>query len=69
MPCAVGHVVERIGGLAEELDLPLHIHVHETAGEVSDSLRDHGLRPIARLERLGLLGPGLIGVHAVHLSP
>ncbi|HNH15479.1 TRZ/ATZ family hydrolase [Zoogloea sp.] len=60
---------ERVGGLAEELDLPIHIHLHETATEVADSLRDHGLRPIARLDRLGLLGPGLIGVHAVHLSP
>lgn len=59
---------EQIGALADELDLPIHIHIHETKGEISDSLRDHGQRPIARLESLGILGPGLIGVHAVHLS-
>jgi 5-methylthioadenosine/S-adenosylhomocysteine deaminase len=59
---------ERVGALAGELDLPIHIHIHETAAEISDSLRDHGLRPIARLDALGLLGPNLIGVHAVHLD-
>ncbi|MBS0353819.1 MAG: TRZ/ATZ family hydrolase [Proteobacteria bacterium] len=59
---------ERVGALADELDLPIHIHIHETAAEISDSLRDHGRRPLARLDDLGLLGPNLIGVHAVHLD-
>ena len=59
---------ERVGALAEELDLPIHIHIHETATEVADSLREHGQRPLARLDSLGLLGPNLIGVHAVHLD-
>ena len=53
---------------AGELDLPVHIHLHETAQEISDSLAAHGMRPIKRLEKLGLLGPGLIAVHAVHLN-
>lgn len=60
---------ERIGALADELELPIHIHIHETAGEIADSLRDFGLRPIDRLEELDLLGPSLVGVHAVHLTP
>ena len=60
---------ERIGALADELELPIHIHLHETAGEIADSLRDFGQRPITRLESLGILGPNLIGVHAVHLTP
>jgi len=60
---------ERIGTLAEELEIPIHIHIHETADEIAHSLRDFGQRPIARLESLGLLGPNLIGVHAVHLDP
>jgi len=59
---------ERIGTLADELELPIHIHIHETVSEINDSQRDFGQRPIARLESLGLLGPNLIGVHAVHLS-
>lgn len=69
-PYTVGNrSFERIGTLAEELEIPIHIHIHETADEIAHSLRDFGQRPIARLESLGLLGPNLIGVHAVHLDP
>lgn len=53
---------------AGELDIPVHIHLHETAQEISDSIAAHGVRPIARLDKLGLLGPGLIAVHSVHLD-
>ncbi len=53
---------------AGELDLPVHIHLHETVQEISDSLAAHGMRPIERLEKLGLLGPGLIAVHGVHFN-
>ncbi len=59
---------ENILTLSEQLQIPIHTHLHETAGEIRDSLRDFGMRPIARLEKLGLLGPGLIAVHAVHLE-
>ncbi len=59
---------ERILTLSEQLNLPIHCHVHETTQEIDDSLRQHGMRPLQRLHRLGLLGPGLIGVHAVHLN-
>lgn len=51
-----------------ELELPVHIHIHETAQEIADSLAQHGVRPLARLEKAGLLGPGLIAVHSVHLD-
>ena len=60
---------ERVATLARQLDLPIHLHLHETADEITNSLREHGVRPIERLDRLGLIGPDLIGVHAVHLSP
>ena len=60
--------LRRIATYAEELDLPVHIHAHETAGEVADGLREHGLRPLARLQRLGLVTERLIAVHAVHLE-
>jgi len=58
----------KVAKLLGEIDVPLHIHVHETAHEVERSVAEHGARPLARLERLGLLGPGLIAVHAVHLD-
>jgi len=58
----------KLAKLSGEVDVPLHIHLHETADEITRSLAEHGVRPIARLQRLGLLGPGLIAVHAVHVS-
>jgi 5-methylthioadenosine/S-adenosylhomocysteine deaminase len=54
--------------LAEELDLPIHMHVHETQHEVEESIAQHGMRPLARLDRLGLVSERLIAVHAVHLT-
>jgi 5-methylthioadenosine/S-adenosylhomocysteine deaminase len=59
----------RVAQLAAELELPVHVHLHETADEVARAEAEHGERPLARLARLGLLGPGLIAVHAVHLAP
>lgn len=58
----------RLITLAEELELPMHMHVHETEGEIERSLARHGLRPLERMRRLGLVGPNLIAVHAIHLT-
>lgn len=58
----------RIETLAEELDLPIHTHVHETREEIGESVARHGCRPLERLERLGLVSERLIAVHAVHLD-
>jgi 5-methylthioadenosine/S-adenosylhomocysteine deaminase len=60
--------LQRIAMLADELDLPVHTHVHETADEVQRSLTEHGCRPLARLARLGLVSERLIAVHGVHLD-
>src|SRR2546426_6373506 len=58
----------QIATLAAELDLPVHVHVHETEHEVQGSLAEHGVRPLERLRRLNLVTPNLIAVHAVHLT-
>jgi 5-methylthioadenosine/S-adenosylhomocysteine deaminase len=60
---------ERIATLADQLEVPVHMHLHETRHEIEESLKQYGVRPIERLRRLGLLGPQLIAVHAVHLDP
>ena len=54
--------------LAEQLDLQIHIHVHETPGEVRESEARYGLRPLERLRRLGLVSPRLAAVHMTTLS-
>ena len=58
----------RVRTLAEELDLPIHMHVHETAHEVSEALSATGRRPLARLHALGLLSPRLLAVHMTQLD-
>ncbi|WP_291994818.1 TRZ/ATZ family hydrolase [Candidatus Accumulibacter sp. ACC003] len=58
----------RVLTLAEQIELPIHLHLHETVQEIDDSLKRFGMRPIERLRRLGLLSPALIAVHAVHLE-
>jgi 5-methylthioadenosine/S-adenosylhomocysteine deaminase len=58
---------ERIRMLADQLDIPVHCHVHETAHEVVESQQQHGQRPLARLERLGLVNDRLVAVHMTQL--
>lgn len=53
---------------AEQLDLSIHIHLHETDIEIRNSLKTSGLRPIERLHKLGLFSPNLIAVHMIHLT-
>jgi len=58
----------RLRTLAEELDLPIHMHLHETAGEVEQGRASHGMRPFKRLGQLELLGPRFIAVHMTQLT-
>ncbi len=58
----------RIRTVNNELNLPVHIHVHETAHEVEGSLAKTGMRPLKRLERLELLDPSLVAVHMTQLT-
>src|SRR5688572_3635417 len=59
---------ERIRMLADQLDLPVHLHTHETAQEVEDSHKACGQRPLARLDRLGLVNDRLVAVHMTQLT-
>ena len=60
--------LQRINILAEELDIPIHMHIHETVDEVEQSEERHGQRSIQRLHELGLLSPRLIAVHMTQLT-
>ena len=60
--------LEKIRVVAEELDATIHMHVHETAFEVQQAVEQTGERPLARLGRLGLLGPRFQAVHMTQIS-
>jgi 5-methylthioadenosine/S-adenosylhomocysteine deaminase len=52
-----------IAELSSERELPVHIHLSETEGEVRDCVQAHGLRPAAYLDRIGLLTPRALLAH------
>jgi 5-methylthioadenosine/S-adenosylhomocysteine deaminase len=58
----------RIRVLSDHLDLPVHLHLHETAQEVEDAKKERGVRPFARMQSLGLVNDHLIAVHMTQLT-
>lgn len=60
--------LERMRVLADELEIPVHMHVHETRDEIRQGLQQHGNRPLQRLSDLGLLSPSLLAVHMTQLE-
>jgi len=60
--------LQRVMTYAEEMDIPVHMHVHEIAHEVVEAVDKTGQRPLARLEQLGLVSPRLMAVHMTQLT-
>ncbi len=60
--------LEHIRMLADELEAPVHIHLHENASEVRESLQTYAATPIARLDAIGLLTPRLQGAHVTSID-
>ena len=60
--------LQKLRTLADELDIPVHMHIHETEDEVSDAIKNHNRRPLQRLDELGLVSPALIAVHMTQLN-
>ncbi|PLX63092.1 TRZ/ATZ family hydrolase [Sedimenticola selenatireducens] len=59
---------ERIRVLADELEIPIHMHVHESRDEITQGISRYGNRPIERLQQLGLISPALTAVHMTQLE-
>lgn len=60
--------LKKIVTYAEELQAPIHIHLHETEFEVNESIEKYGMRPIERLHQLGALSPLTQCVHMTQIS-
>ncbi len=60
--------LKKIVTSSEQLNLPVHMHVHETEFEVHQQQRQTKETPLERLSRLGLLKPNFIAVHMTQLS-
>ena len=59
---------ERIRMQSDQLDIPVHLHTHETAQEIEDEKKKSGLRPFQRLQKLGLVNDRLIAVHMTQVT-
>ncbi|MEX2353681.1 MAG: TRZ/ATZ family hydrolase, partial [Gammaproteobacteria bacterium] len=60
--------LKKIAVLAEEMDIPVHMHVHENAHEVSQGIEQHGVTPLQRLADIGLLSQRMLAVHMTQLD-
>lgn len=58
----------RTAEFARKHNMRLHIHLSETAVEVTDCLREHGMTPVRYLDSIGFLGPDVIAAHCVHVD-
>lgn len=60
--------LRRLAILAEELQVPIQIHLHETAFEVQQALQQNGRRPSERLRALNLLSPLTQCIHMTQVD-
>jgi len=60
--------LEKIRSYAHEMDIPVTIHLHETAHEIEEAMKQNAMRPLQRLNAIGLVSPALIAVHMTQLE-
>ncbi len=60
--------LHQVAMYSDELDIPVHMHIHETAAEVAEAQQKTGQRPLQRLDQLNLLNSNLIAVHMTELN-
>ncbi|MCF6281415.1 MAG: TRZ/ATZ family hydrolase [Candidatus Polarisedimenticolaceae bacterium] len=60
--------LDRVRTLSDELQTPIHMHLHETKHEVDEATEQQGQRPIERLAELNIFSPNMVAVHMTQLS-
>jgi 5-methylthioadenosine/S-adenosylhomocysteine deaminase len=58
----------KVAALAEQHELGIHCHIHETKEEIDGSLKQYQKRPLQRLHDLGVLSSKLVAAHVVHAT-
>lgn len=61
-------ILRETAQLAKEFDVPLHIHLSETALEVENMRRDEGMPVIPYVKKQGLLEAKVVAAHCVHID-
>jgi 5-methylthioadenosine/S-adenosylhomocysteine deaminase len=60
--------IKKVRSLADQLSMPIQIHLHETEFEVADAIEKTGQRPSERLRDLGFWGPDVQAVHVTQAN-
>ncbi len=76
VPCPAPHapytctpeILRSSAELAAEYDVPLHIHLSETAAEVEESRAAHGMPVVPWMKKQGLFGAKVLAAHCVHVD-
>ena len=61
--------LREISALAREHQIPLHIHLSESPGQMQHSIASFGRTPTAHLEACGVFDVPCIAAHALYLTP
>lgn len=61
-------LLKRCAAFSRELELPLTLHVSETAKEVEDCVKAYGATPVRWLDQLGLLNDKTVIAHCIHVD-
>lgn len=61
-------LLERVVEAADEIGVPIHIHLAETRENVEWSLEHYGKRPVQAMDEIGLFEVNVLGAHCVHLD-
>lgn len=62
-------IIEKSKNMAIEYDIPLHIHLAETQGEVENITKEHGMPVMPYMDKLKLFDAKVIAAHCVHIDP
>ncbi len=61
--------LKEIIAVADDWQLPVHMHVAEQPAEIAACIEEYGRSPVALLSTEGLLSERFTGVHMIHVSP
>lgn len=63
-----GELLQWCHQFSMEHNIPIHLHLAETEGEVENSIKHFGLSPVRYLYKLGILSPRLIIAHGIYID-
>ncbi len=61
-------ILRATADLAKEFDVPLHIHISETAFEVENMRKENGMPVVPYIKKQGILEAKVIAAHCVHID-